>query len=80
MKLTIRINGDVLSAYIRKKDLEEPIISVEDEALWGGSILLGTAGGWPCPTFRRKLACRLPSRQEECPAGLIEVRMKNPIG
>ncbi|RVK92554.1 putative nitrogen fixation protein NifT [Sinorhizobium meliloti] len=44
MKVTIRITGDVLSAYIPKKDLEEPIISVANEDLWGGSILL--RNGW----------------------------------
>ncbi len=36
MKVTIRITGDALSAYIPKKDLEEPIISVANEDLWGG--------------------------------------------
>ncbi|RVP14311.1 putative nitrogen fixation protein NifT [Sinorhizobium meliloti] len=44
MKVTIRIDADVLSAYIPKKDLEEPIISVENEDLWGGSMLL--RNGW----------------------------------
>ncbi|MGH0241710.1 putative nitrogen fixation protein NifT [Sinorhizobium meliloti] len=44
MKVIIRINGDVISAYIPKKDLEEPIISVEDEDLLGDSVLL--RNGW----------------------------------
>lgn len=58
MKLTIRINGDVLSAYIPKKDLEEPIISVENEALWGGSILL--RNGWRLALPHLPQEARLP--------------------
>lgn len=58
MKVTIRINGDVLSAYIPKKDLEEPIISVEDEALWGGSILL--RNGWRLALPHLPQEARLP--------------------
>jgi nitrogen fixation protein NifT len=34
----------VLSAYIAKKDLEEPIVEVEKPGLWGGLITL--ANGW----------------------------------
>ncbi|QPB24637.1 putative nitrogen fixation protein NifT [Rhizobium sp. 007] len=44
MKVTIRRTGVGLSAYIPKKDLEEPIISVEKENLWGGFVLL--RNGW----------------------------------
>jgi len=45
MKVMIRRSGaGVLSAYIAKKDLEEPIIEVEKPELWGGLITL--ANGW----------------------------------
>jgi nitrogen fixation protein NifT len=33
-----------LSAYVPKKDLEEPIVSMEKTDLWGGKITLGN--GW----------------------------------
>jgi nitrogen fixation protein NifT len=41
----IRKGSDgVLSAYVPKKDLEEPVVSQERDELWGGSITL--ANGW----------------------------------
>lgn len=41
----IRRNAEgVLSAYIAKKDLEEPIVDVEKEPMWGGRVTL--ANGW----------------------------------
>jgi nitrogen fixation protein NifT len=45
MKVMIRkaANG-VLSAYVPKKDLEEPIVSMERPGMWGGSVTL--ANGW----------------------------------
>ena len=33
-----------LSAYVPKKDLEEPIVSMERPEMWGGTITLGN--GW----------------------------------
>jgi nitrogen fixation protein NifT len=33
-----------LSAYVPKKDLEEPIVSMEKTGMWGGRIMLGN--GW----------------------------------
>jgi nitrogen fixation protein NifT len=33
-----------LSAYIAKKDLEEPIVNVEKPEMWGGQVTL--ANGW----------------------------------
>ncbi len=33
-----------LSAYVPKKDLEEPIVEVERPEMWGGSVTL--ANGW----------------------------------
>jgi nitrogen fixation protein NifT len=45
MKVMLRRNSDgVLSAYIPKKDLEEPIVHQEKETLWGGIVTL--ANGW----------------------------------
>jgi nitrogen fixation protein NifT len=34
----------VLSAYMAKKDLEEPIVQMDKADLWGGSVTL--ANGW----------------------------------
>ncbi len=45
MKVMIRrMSTGVLSAYIPKKDLEEPIVEQEKTDLWGGTITLGN--GW----------------------------------
>jgi nitrogen fixation protein NifT len=45
MKVMIRKSSSgELSAYIAKKDLEEPIVEVEHPGLWGGLITL--ANGW----------------------------------
>lgn len=45
MKVMIRktASGD-LSAYVPKKDLEEPIVKCEKPDMWGGRITL--ANGW----------------------------------
>jgi nitrogen fixation protein NifT len=45
MKVMIRRdNAGVLSAYVPKKDLEEPIVSQEQPDLFGGMVTL--ANGW----------------------------------
>lgn len=45
MKVMIRRNNaGQLSAYMAKKDLEEPIVASEHPDLWGGHITL--ANGW----------------------------------
>jgi nitrogen fixation protein NifT len=44
MKVMIRRGEKGLSAYVPKKDLEEPIVETERETLWGGSIKL--RNGW----------------------------------
>lgn len=45
MKVMIRRNAaGALSAYVPKKDLEEPIVSQEKPDLWGGMVTL--ANGW----------------------------------
>ena len=44
MKVMMRRAEGVLSAYVPKKDLEEPVVECERETLWGGWIKL--ANGW----------------------------------
>jgi len=45
MKVMIRRNqAGVLSAYVAKKDLEEPIVEIEKPEMWGGLVTL--ANGW----------------------------------
>lgn len=44
MKVMIRKSVKGLSAYVPKKDLEEPIVEVQSETLWGGWIKL--KNGW----------------------------------
>ncbi len=34
----------VLLLYVARKDLEEPVVSMENETLWGGVVTL--ANGW----------------------------------
>jgi nitrogen fixation protein NifT len=41
----IRKNSEgALSAYVAKKDLEEPIVAMEKPGMWGGRVTL--ANGW----------------------------------
>lgn len=45
MKVMMRRNSaGVLSAYVPKKDLEEPVVQQEKPGLWGGTVTL--ANGW----------------------------------
>ena len=45
MKISIRKNSaGTLTAYVPKKDLEEPIVAMATPAMWGGIITL--ANGW----------------------------------
>lgn len=45
MKVMIRKDAKgALSAYVPKKDLEEPIVSMEQADMWGGVVTLGN--GW----------------------------------
>ena len=45
MKIMIRKSAaGQLSAYVPKKDLEEPIVAMEKAGMWGGRITLGN--GW----------------------------------
>ncbi len=45
MKVMIRRDREgQLSAYVPKKDLEEPIVAMEKPEMWGGHVTL--ANGW----------------------------------
>jgi len=45
MKIMIRKGSDgIVSIYVPKKDLEEPIVTMEKPGLWGGTVTL--ANGW----------------------------------
>ena len=62
MKVTVlRNTARGLSAYVPKKDLEEPVVAKEKEDLWGGTITPPTAGCWRCRNAARP-ACPSPSR------------------
>ena len=44
MKVMLHKANGVLSAYVAKKDLEEPVVAQEKDTLWGGTVTL--ANGW----------------------------------
>lgn len=59
MKVMIRKNGaGDLSAYVPKKDLEEPIVSMDKPEMWGGTVTL--ANGWRLELPEMALDTRLP--------------------
>ena len=59
MKVMIRkTSTGALSAYVPKKDLEEPIVAQECEGLWGGSVTL--ANGWTLALPEMAEDTRLP--------------------
>jgi nitrogen fixation protein NifT len=59
MKVMMRRNAaGVLSAYVPKKDLEEPVVSQEKPELWGGTITL--ANGWLLALPEMATDTRLP--------------------
>jgi nitrogen fixation protein NifT len=59
MKIMIRRNhSGVLSAYVAKKDLEEPIVDVEKPGMWGGLVTL--ANGWRLELPAMDAATTLP--------------------
>ena len=59
MKVMIRKNaaGD-LSAYVAKKDLEEPIVAMDKPEMWGGTVTLGN--GWKLELPDLAVDTRLP--------------------
>jgi nitrogen fixation protein NifT len=55
----IRKNGaGELSAYVAKKDLEEPIIAMDKPEMWGGTVTLGN--GWKLELPEMAQDTRLP--------------------
>jgi nitrogen fixation protein NifT len=59
MKVMIRRDLDgVLSAYVPKKDLEEPVVEQDNPELWGGNIKL--ANGWVLALPEMPEGTRLP--------------------
>ncbi|BBO99666.1 putative nitrogen fixation protein NifT [Sulfuriferula nivalis] len=59
MKIMIRKNAaGELSAYVPKKDLEEPISTMEKPEMWGGMITL--ANGWQLELPAMAADTRLP--------------------
>lgn len=45
MKIMVRKSrAGKLSIYVAKKDLEEPVVGIENEGMWGGIVTL--ANGW----------------------------------
>lgn len=59
MKVMIRRSqAGVLSAYVAKKDLEEPIVSLEKPEMWGGVVTL--ANGWQLELPEMDAATTLP--------------------
>lgn len=59
MKIMIRKDATgALTAYVAKKDLEEPIISMEKPDMWGGVVTL--ANGWRFALPEMAADTRLP--------------------
>lgn len=59
MKVMVRRNAKgEASIYVPKKDLEEPIVSAENEHLWGGVVTLGN--GWQLALPEMAADTRLP--------------------
>ncbi|KDB51742.1 hypothetical protein X805_26720 [Sphaerotilus natans subsp. natans DSM 6575] len=48
----------VLSVYVPKKDLEEPVVAQEKPDLWGGTVTL--ANGWLLSLPEMAVDTRLP--------------------
>nr|WP_249173162.1 putative nitrogen fixation protein NifT [Burkholderia vietnamiensis] len=53
-----RDSKGVLSAYVPKKDLEEPIVSMARPQMWGGLVTLGN--GWQLELPEMDPATALP--------------------
>ena len=58
MKVMIRRSEGALSAYVPKKDLEEPIVETELDTLWGGWVRL--SNGWILDLPEMAADTRLP--------------------
>ena len=59
MKVMIRKTSDgKISAYVPKKDLEEPIVSMEKPEMWGGLVTL--QNGWQLELPQMAADTKLP--------------------
>ena len=59
MKVMIRKSSDgKISAYVPKKDLEEPIVSMEKPEMWGGIVTL--QNGWQLELPQMAADTKLP--------------------
>ena len=59
MKVMFRkTSAGQLSAYVPKKDLEEPIVAMERPEMWGGLVTLGN--GWQLHLPEMDAATPLP--------------------
>ncbi|MBK5959018.1 putative nitrogen fixation protein NifT [Rhodoplanes elegans] len=58
MKIMIRKTEKGLSAYVPKKDLEQPIVELEKDAMWGGWVKL--KNGWVLVLPEMPAETRLP--------------------
>ncbi|WP_064682968.1 MULTISPECIES: putative nitrogen fixation protein NifT [Rhizobium] len=58
MKAMIRRSGAGLSIYMSKKDVEEPVVAVENEDFWGGFVLV--RNGWLLALPELAQSTRLP--------------------
>jgi nitrogen fixation protein NifT len=59
MKVMVRKNAKgEASIYVPKKDMEEPIVSSEKAAMWGGVVTL--ANGWQLELPEMAADTRLP--------------------
>lgn len=59
MKVMIRKNAKgEASVYVPKKDLEEPIVSMSNPEMWGGTVTLGN--GWELALPEMAADTRLP--------------------
>jgi len=73
MKVMIRRDqAGVLSAYIAKKDLEEPIVEVEKPELWGGLVTL--ANGWQLELPEMDSGTTLPITVEARKVAELEIQ------
>lgn len=75
MKVMIRRSGaGALSAYIAKKDLEEPIVETEKADLWGGLVTL--ANGWQLALPEMSEGTSLPITVEARRLSDIEIQTR----
>jgi nitrogen fixation protein NifT len=64
----IRKSDKGLSVYVPKKDLEEPIVAIERDTLWGGSVTL--RNGWTLALPEMPIDTRLPITVEAKRTGI----------